>query len=342
MPRGQILDVGCGTGALAQRLAGEGYEVTGVDPSDGMLDVLRERAPSITAVHGDGTDLPFEDDSFDLAYCVAVMHHVAEPEAVRKTLAEMVRVTRSGGRVLVWDHNPRNPYWSNLMGRVPQDTGEERLIPEEELLDGLRAGGAEPLLSAQLGFVPDFVPRGRWAWRSARSGRSSGSPACAGSPPTTSSWRRPADAAVLEHDGAEGHDGGVVLLANALIAWREQAQDLVDLRAVVVCLDAVGDDHDPPALRFACGHPRDLVRRQDAVESAERMVVLLRLAGAENPVLLVEPDVERAHRSRAEDGGVDDDVARASLGVDELRRSLELRPLEVACPASSRRRSRTR
>ena len=158
VPRGKILDVGCGTGVLAERLAAEGYDVTGVDPADGMLDVLRKRAPSITAVHADGTDLPFDDNSFDLAYCVAVMHHVAEPEAVRKTLGEMVRVTRSGGRVLVWDHNPRNPYWRNLMARVPQDTGEERLIPEEELLDGLRAGGAEPLMSAQLGFVPDFVP----------------------------------------------------------------------------------------------------------------------------------------------------------------------------------------
>jgi SAM-dependent methyltransferase len=158
VPRGKILDVGCGTGALAQRLAEVGYDVTGVDPSDGMLDVLRERAPSITAVHADGTELPFEDNSFDLAYCVAVMHHVAEPGAVRRTLTEMARVTRTGGRVLVWDHNPRNPYWKNLMGRVPQDTGDERLIPEEELLSGLRAGGAEPLLSAQLGFVPDFVP----------------------------------------------------------------------------------------------------------------------------------------------------------------------------------------
>ena len=48
---------------LAERLAGEGYDVTGIDPSDGMLDVLRERAPSITAVHADGTDLPFEDDT---------------------------------------------------------------------------------------------------------------------------------------------------------------------------------------------------------------------------------------------------------------------------------------
>lgn len=158
VPRGKILDVGCGTGALAERLAAEGYEVTGIDPSEGMLGVLRERAPSITAVHADGTDLPFEDDSFDLAYCVAVMHHVAEPCAVHKTLAEMVRVTRGGGRVLVWDHNPRNPYWRNLMARVPQDTGAERLIPKAEILDGLHAAGAEPLLATETGLVPDFTP----------------------------------------------------------------------------------------------------------------------------------------------------------------------------------------
>ena len=55
----------------------------------------------------------------------------------------MVRVTRPGGRVLVWDHNPRNPYWGPLMARVPQDTGEERLIAEAEVLAGLRGGGAE-------------------------------------------------------------------------------------------------------------------------------------------------------------------------------------------------------
>jgi SAM-dependent methyltransferase len=157
-PRGAGLDVGCGTGVLAERLAAAGYDMTGVDPSAGMLDVLRARAPHVRAQVASGTDLPFDDASFDLVYCVAVMHHIADPGDVRETLREMVRVARPGGRILVWDHNPRNPYWKSLMARVPQDTGEERLIPEAEVMAGLRAGGAEIELSAPLGFVPDFVP----------------------------------------------------------------------------------------------------------------------------------------------------------------------------------------
>ena len=44
------------------------------------------------------------------------------------------------------------------MARVPQDTGEERLIPEAEVLDGLRAGGAQIVRADQLGLVPDFAP----------------------------------------------------------------------------------------------------------------------------------------------------------------------------------------
>jgi hypothetical protein len=70
----------------------------------------------------------------------------------------MVRVTRPGGHVLIWDHNPRNPYWPLLMRRVPQDTGAERLIPEEEIHSGLALGGATVVNTAQLGLVPDFAP----------------------------------------------------------------------------------------------------------------------------------------------------------------------------------------
>lgn len=157
-PRGRALDVGCGTGVLAGRLASAGYEVTGIDPSQGMLDVMAETEPSVRGVRGDGARLPFDDASFDVVTTVAALHHIAEPAAVNTTLVEMARVTRPGGRIVVWDHNPRNPYWRNLMKRVPQDDGSERLIPEEEVLRGLRDGGAEIVSSQQLGLVPDFVP----------------------------------------------------------------------------------------------------------------------------------------------------------------------------------------
>jgi SAM-dependent methyltransferase len=124
-----------------------------------MLEVLRARAPRVRAVRGSGTALPFAEDSFDLVLSVATLHHIADAREVRRTLSEMVRVAKPGGLMLVWDHNPRNPYWGRLMARVPQDTGEERLIGEDELIGGLRDAGAEVVFSVQLGMVPDFTPR---------------------------------------------------------------------------------------------------------------------------------------------------------------------------------------
>lgn len=158
-PRGRGLDVGCGTGMLAARLQDEGYEMSGVDPSEAMLGMLAKRAPSVDRVVGSGTDLPFGNDSFDLVVTVAALHHIAEAGAVSQTLGEMVRVCRTGGRLVVWDHNPNNPYWRILMRRVPQDDGSERLIPEREIVGGIGRAGGRVLGSDRLGFVPEFVPR---------------------------------------------------------------------------------------------------------------------------------------------------------------------------------------
>jgi SAM-dependent methyltransferase len=157
-PGSKVLDVGCGTGVLAEALVKEGYEVTGLDPFQGMLKYVKQRVPELETVHGKGEELPFPDDTFDFTYCVAVMHHVAEKPNVRKTLLEMVRVTKPGGKIMIWDHNPRNPYWPLLMKRVPQDTGAERLIPDSEIIAGLKEGGAITFFNRPLGLMPDFTP----------------------------------------------------------------------------------------------------------------------------------------------------------------------------------------
>ena len=154
---GHVLDVGCGTGTLLERVRDAGFRTTGADPSAGMLRVLAARRPSISVAVAERS-LPFCDATFDLVYCVAVLHHVGAPAAVHHTLAEMVRVTRPGGHILVWDHNPRNPYWPYLMQRVPQDCGDERLVGEDEIVAGLCHAGAEIVSAAQLGLVPDFAP----------------------------------------------------------------------------------------------------------------------------------------------------------------------------------------
>lgn len=157
-PEGRALDVGCGTGTLAGRLSAEGLRMVGIDPSAGMLEVLTERAPEVEAIQASGEAIPFDDAGFDLCFSVAAFHHIAEPTKVRATLAEMVRVTRPGGKIVIWDHNPRNPYWRLLMARVPQDDGSERLIPERELRAGLAGAGCMRVQSKPLGFVPDFAP----------------------------------------------------------------------------------------------------------------------------------------------------------------------------------------
>jgi SAM-dependent methyltransferase len=153
------LDVGAGTGLLAERLSDLGLGVVALDPFPQMLGRLRQRRPEIETIVAHGDAIPFPDGVFDLTYSVAVMHHIAEPARVRRTLTEMVRVTRPGGRILVWDHNPLNPYWSLLMRRVPQDTGAERLVPLPELVTGLKDAGAVIVRRERLGLMPEFVPR---------------------------------------------------------------------------------------------------------------------------------------------------------------------------------------
>lgn len=161
----RILDVGCGTGQLAAAIAACGYTVFGLDLSPGMVRKARDRGLEGT-YSGVGTALPFADNTFDLAITVATLHHLEVPERVFGTTAEMGRVVRPGGFVVLWDHNPANPYWPILMKRVPQDSGTERLVPMDEMLEAVRSARLQPYRVFRSGLTPDFLPEQLMApWR---------------------------------------------------------------------------------------------------------------------------------------------------------------------------------
>lgn len=100
------LDVGCGTGAFAQLMIERcaPKSVDGLDPSPAQLAFARKRAPAVIARfhHGDATELPFPDDSFDVAVMALVIFFLETPAL---GVAEMARVVRPGGTVATyaWD-----------------------------------------------------------------------------------------------------------------------------------------------------------------------------------------------------------------------------------------------
>jgi demethylmenaquinone methyltransferase/2-methoxy-6-polyprenyl-1,4-benzoquinol methylase len=111
-PEGRALDVCCGTGDIAARLARTGAEVTGLDFSHEMLSVGRQRFPGITFMQGDAMALPFPDQSFRIVTMGYGLRNLARWE---KGLAELARVTCAGGRILILDFGkPDNGIWRRL------------------------------------------------------------------------------------------------------------------------------------------------------------------------------------------------------------------------------------
>lgn len=133
-----IVDVGCGTGILAARLAGTypDARITGVDLSPGMLAKARQRSRSVAWVEADAQHLPFENSSFDAVCCTESFHWYPDQHAA---LAEFRRVLRGDGALYLAFVNPatRAVEWTvnsltRTAGRPAHWTTAEHL---EQLLD---------------------------------------------------------------------------------------------------------------------------------------------------------------------------------------------------------------
>lgn len=138
----RALDVGTGTGAFAFALAARVREVVAVDREEVMAERARADAPAnVEVVVADGEHLPFESFSFDLAACARTLHHTHRPELL---VAELVRVTRPGGTILVVDQlAPVDPLAALDLNRFERarDPSTERVLSDGDLRGLFDANG---------------------------------------------------------------------------------------------------------------------------------------------------------------------------------------------------------
>jgi SAM-dependent methyltransferase len=144
----RVLDVGCGTGVLAEELARRvgAAAVTAIDPSPPFAARCRERVPGADVREGAAEELPFADDTFDAALASLVVAFMRDADA---GVAEMARVTRPGRRVGVcmWDVAGGRMTMLRHFWQAVDDAG---LSPEpgrgERALRGVREGDLGALL----------------------------------------------------------------------------------------------------------------------------------------------------------------------------------------------------
>ena len=144
----RVLDIATGPGYIAEAFARAAREVIGIDLTEAMLSIARERTrqrgvANVSFRTGDAQNLPFEPEEFELVVSRLALHHVQNPLQV---LREMTRVLRRGGTVLIEDiFASEHPERAAFQDRweILRDPSHVRVIPLSEFLQLFRDAGLE-------------------------------------------------------------------------------------------------------------------------------------------------------------------------------------------------------
>ena len=131
-----VLEVGCGTGLIMEKLTKVSKSVTGIDISPGMLEHAKKRGLNVSVA--DATNIPFEDNSFDLVCSFKVLAHIP---LIRRAISEMVRVTRPGGMIAAEFYNTNSMRYATKMlraGMVADGVSERDVFIRFDTLDEFR------------------------------------------------------------------------------------------------------------------------------------------------------------------------------------------------------------
>lgn len=118
LPPGDALDAACGTGRHAAQLVELGHDVVGIDTTEAMLAIAREKVPQADFRRGRLEQLPLDDASVDVITCSLALTHVPDLAPV---LREFGRVLRPGGTAVLSDMHPFNTMTGGAVAGWPSD-----------------------------------------------------------------------------------------------------------------------------------------------------------------------------------------------------------------------------
>ena len=154
-PGMKILDIAAGTGSSSQPLYEGSADVIPADFSQGMLDAGKKARPHLAFTKADALNLPFEANSFD---CVTISFGLRNTNDVDKALAEALRVTKNGGRLVIAEFSQptwrifRTIYMNYLMKALPAIARRTSSNPDAYiyLAESIRAWPNQSALAARI------------------------------------------------------------------------------------------------------------------------------------------------------------------------------------------------
>jgi SAM-dependent methyltransferase len=149
-----ILDVGCGIGITDFYLTGKYKKVYGIDLSRGVVKKAAALNPQASYKSYGGKRLPYSTNSMDVTFAICVMHHVV-PEELTQFCEEMMRVTKKGGLVIVFEHNPLNPLTRYAVSQCDLDE-DAQLLRMREVSDMLTSSKGLILERRYILFMPFY------------------------------------------------------------------------------------------------------------------------------------------------------------------------------------------
>jgi ubiquinone/menaquinone biosynthesis C-methylase UbiE len=165
-----VLDVACGAAHASESIAPLVRQVVGLDITAALLELGAQRLrdvgiDNVLLQEGNATSMPFADESFDIVFCRAALHHFDDPQRV---IAEMARVCRAGGRLVLMDLIEPSPEVRDEFDEIHRliDPSHVRAFVEAELPE-LLPGGIDALVYAET-FAFRFPVEGTFTEQSER------------------------------------------------------------------------------------------------------------------------------------------------------------------------------